>query len=235
MAESVIRILDHGRAQLRAEFTAPAGADGQLAHAELAVDALLTLGQGVLEPLAVDVAAACCDPESGYPLLDPQPRSPFHHLRATPPGVSVAGYWRDAVVTDCARLDRATLLDWFGALLTGQGCTPAGWSDLVVQAGRIRLPAAAESTAVGDHVPVKSDEGLIRYPVERRSDGLWAAGPLAAHPGSAPFEARITNEGGFLTFDLFLNWSPWALGDGAGRSDVDAARRRLTALGWTLT
>ena len=76
--------------------------------------------------------------------------------------------------------------------------------------------------------------GVIRFPVERSKDSLWVSGPLSTH-SIAPFDVRIANDGGVLSFDLSLNWSPWIVEGGAGRPDVNAAVARLADLGWDVT
>jgi hypothetical protein len=43
---------------------------------------------------------------------------------------------------------------------------------------------------------------------------------------------RIVNEAGALSLDWSRNWSPWIEAEGAGRLDVEAAIRRLSARGW---
>ena len=79
---------------------------------------------------------------------------------------------------------------------------------------------------------VSEGGGVIRYPVERAEDAFWVAGPLATSTNTSPFGVRIVNEGGGLTLDWSRRWSPWIEEDGAGRPDVEAAVRRLAAVGW---
>lgn len=83
-----------------------------------------------------------------------------------------------------------------------------------------------------DELLIPEGHGVIRYPVERSGSSCWVAGPLATRSGTAPFEVRIVNECGELSADWTRSWSPWIDEDGAGRPDVEAAIRRLSAMGW---
>ncbi len=214
---------------MRAELVAPDEINDQLAFAELAIDALFATA--LFEPLPVHVELACCDAETGVPLHDPKPVMPFHQLRrsSVPEAVAIPEVWTETRVAQNERLDRAGILDWLGTILAGQRC-PAGWTQLLVEAVRARLP---EGIAAGDELPVGYGAGVIRYPVERSADASRVAGPLATNYDTAPFNARIVNEGGALSLDLTVNWSLWI--DGAGRPGVDAAVDRLKALGWDVS
>ena len=230
-----VRIQTEGYANVRAELVAPEEVDDQLAFAAMAVDALFAAGEGLFEPLAVDVELACCDGETGYPLDEPTVAVPFHQLRlaSVPETVAVREVWNGTRVERRERLGRAEILDWLHTIVAAQHCprpdTTTGWTQLLVGAVRAHLPAGL---ADADELPVSYGAGMIRYPVERSADGCWVAGPLATNYAAAPFEARIVNEGGVLSFELTLNWSPWIDPDGTGRPDVDAVVDRLTDLGW---
>ncbi|MBT2447978.1 hypothetical protein J7F03_12990 [Streptomyces sp. ISL-43] len=240
MTESEIHIRDRARAHVRAELLAPQGTDDPSA-----VDALLALAEDLFVPLAVDVELACCDAESGYPLDEPRPRAPYQQLRLgpLPETLAVREVWTDTRVTrveDRDRLARAEILGWLAAVRAGQECaqprTATGWTQLLVESVRARLPKSTGELSV---LPVSYGAGVIAYPVERPADAsddsLWVSGPLEGRPGTAPFELRIVNEAGFLSLDLSLNWSPWIEPDGAGRPAVDAAVARLSSLGWDVT
>ncbi|ONK15373.1 hypothetical protein STBA_61890 [Streptomyces sp. MP131-18] len=227
------------RPHVYAGLVAPDGSDDQLDFAVLAVDALLALGDGLFEPLAVNVEVACCDAEFGYPLREPQPTARFHQLRvaAPPEWVGIPDIWNELLVARRERLDRAVILDWFRTILAQQECSRAhtrtGWTELIVEAVRVRLPEATRALleSDGSELPVSCGNGVIRFPVEKSADTLWVAGPLDWYSGSAPFGVRIVNESGDLTLDLSLNWSPWIDEDGAGPA-IGAAVRRLSAMGW---
>jgi len=220
-----------------AALVAPDDVDDQMVFAALAVDALLALREGLFEPLSVDVELACCDAETSYPLDEPRPAAPFHQLclASLPEMVVIREVWNGTRVERRERLDRDEILDWLGAILAKQECpqpdTRPGWTQLLVEAVRARLPQATIDGDV-DELPVAYGAGVIRYPVERVADTLWVAGPLATNYDTAPFEVRIINEAGFLSLDVSLNWSPWIDADGPGRPDVEAAVGRLSALGW---
>ncbi|TWF77380.1 hypothetical protein FHX44_113289 [Pseudonocardia hierapolitana] len=235
-----VSIWTRGRPHRFAELTAPDDGDDQLALATMAFDALAAVGQDLFEPLAVNVEIVCCDSELRIPLDEPRPAAPFHQLRlrSIPDTVQVPKVWTELVVSRCERLDRDAVLGWFGALLAEQGCvrsgSTTGWSEMLVEAVRARLPGAATALVDGNELPVSHGAGLVHYPVERLGNGLWVAGPLATSHDTAPFEVRIVNEAGVLSMDWSLNWSPWIVADGAGRPDVEAALRRLSALGWNV-
>jgi hypothetical protein len=233
-----LRIRTEGRAHTYAGLAAPEGITDQLLGAAHAVDAVLALGEGLFEPLAVNIELACCDSEFGLPLIEPQPAARFHQLRlaAPPDTVAIPEIWEDLLVSETDRLDRATVLRWLGGLFTEQQCpeedTTSGWAELIVGAVRARLPEAAERGVEGSVLPVSEGAGEIRYPVERVDDAFWVAGPLATSTDTSPFEVRIVNEGGGLSLDWSRHWTPWIESDAAGRPDVEAAVRRLSALGW---
>jgi hypothetical protein len=235
-----VRIRDKARGHTFAELVAPGGINDQLVYAEVAVDALFALGEGLFEPLAVNVEFACCDTEFNYPLIEPQPAAPFQQLRlaASPDAVEIPEIWEGQVVARSERLDRAAVLDWFATLLAEQQCpqpdTRTGWTEMIVDAVRARLPEATSRRVDSDsaELPVFYGSWEIRYPVERLGDAFWAAGPLAWNSDTAPFEVRITNEAGVLSLDWSRNWSPWIEANGAGRPDVEAVVQRLSALGW---
>lgn len=233
-----VRIPTEGRAHTYAELTAPEGIDDQLAGAALAVDAVLAIGEGLFDPLAVNIELACCDTEFGLPLIDPQPGTRFHQLRlaAPPDTVAIPEIWEELLVSETERLDRAAILGWLGRLFAGQQCpeedTRPGWAELIVGAVRARLPEAAGRGVEGGELPVSAGAGMIRYPVQRADDDFWVAGPLSWSTNTSPFEVRIVNEGGGLSLDWARHWSPWIEVDGGGRPDVEAAVRRISALGW---
>jgi hypothetical protein len=233
-----VRIWTEGRAHTYATLAAPEGIDDQLLGAALAVDAVLALGEGLFDPLAVNVELACCDVEFGLPLIEPQPATRFHQLclAAPPDTVAVPEIWEELLVSETERLDRAAILRWLGRLFSGQRCpvedTRPGWAELIVGAVRARLPEPAGRGVEAGALRVSEGAGVIRYPVERAGDAFWVAGPLATSTGTSPFEVRIVNEGGGLSLDWSRHWSPWIEVDGAGRPDVESAVRRLSALGW---
>jgi hypothetical protein len=235
-----VRIRSKGRGHEYAEFDAPDDIDDELGYAELAVEALFSLADGLFEPLAVNVALVCCNAEFGHPLDHPQPSVPFHQLRpaTVPETVGIPDLWNGLVVDRTERIDRAAVLDWFVTLLADRQCpqpdTTTGWSELIVAAVRARLPeATGRGVERGGHeLPVSEGAGVIRYPVERVGDVLWVAGPLAGNSDTTPFRVRIVNDAGSMTLEWWQNWSPWIEEDAAGRPAVEAAVRRLSALGW---
>ncbi|QUH01974.1 hypothetical protein HUO13_15220 [Saccharopolyspora erythraea] len=238
-----VSICEKARPHVYAELVAPDDVDDELVFATMAVDALFSLGDGLFEPLAVNVEVACCDTEFGYPLIQPRPVARFHQLRlaASPETVMIPEIWSELLVRLTERLDRAALLHWLGTLLAEQQCsqsdTRTSWTELIVEAVRARLPEATSHgvESGSNELPVSEGAGVIRYPVERIGDALWVAGPLAASSGTAAFGLRVTNEAGCLSLDWSLNWSPWIDQDGAGRPDIEAAIRRLSAMGWDVT
>ena len=235
-----MRIRTEARGHTYAKFDAPDDVDDQLVFAAMAVDALFALGDGLFEPLAVNVELVCCDTEFGYPLDEPRPPARFHQLRvaAVPESVKIPQLWNELLVDQTERLDRAAILHWFATLLVEQQCpqpdTRTGWTELIVEAVRARLPEATSHGVErgGRELLVSEGAGVIRYPVERFGDTFWVAGPLASSSDTAPFGVRIVNDAGVLSIDWSQNWSPWIEEDGAGRPDVEAAIQRLSALGW---
>jgi hypothetical protein len=227
------------RPHVYAELVVPDDADDELGFAEPAVDAVFTLGRGLFEPLALNVEVSCCDAELGYALAEPEPTARFHQLRLAtlPERVEIPAIWNQLVVAERERLDRDVVLDWFGTILAQQECsqpdTRAGWTELIIEAVRVPLPEAVSAHVESDRheLPVSYGAGAIRFPVERSADTLWVAGPLDFHSNTAPFHVRIVNEAGALSLDLSLNWSPW-IDDGVAAPDVEAAVRRLSAMGW---
>lgn len=248
-----VRIWDEARPHTYAELDAPEGVVDELVYAEMAVDALFSLGDGLFEPFAVNVEIACCEIEFGYPLNEPRPAGRFHQLRlaASPETVRIPAIWNELLVSETERLDRAAVLHWLGTLLSTRQCpqpdTRTGWTELIVEAVRARLPEAIGALVDSDahELPVPEGAGVIRFPVERIEDSscretaggsqYWVAGPLAWNSGTSPFGVRITNEAGALSLEWSRNWSPWIEADGSGRPDVDAAAQRLSALGWEVT
>lgn len=235
-----VRIRSRGRGLTSAEIEVPDHVDDELGYAEIAVDALFALAEALFEPLAVNVALRCCHAEFGYPLDEPRPATPFHQLRraAVPEAVAIPDVWNRLVVSRAARLDRAVVLGWFADLLADPHCsqpgTTTGWSELIVAAVRARLPEATGRGVEpgGDALSVSEGAGVIRYPVERIGDDFWVAGPLAGNSDTVPFRVRIVNDAGSMSLEWWQNWSPWIEGDAAGRADVEAAIRRLSAMGW---
>jgi hypothetical protein len=235
-----VRIRTEGRAHTFAEFAVPEGVDDPMVSAASAVDAVYSLAEGLFEPLAVNVELACCDIVFGLPLIEPQPAVRFHQLRlaAPPETVTIPEIWEDLLVREVERLDRAAVLDWLGSLFTEHRCpqadTSTGWAELIVEAVRARLPEVTSGAVEEDRGELRVSEGagVIRYPVERSGGAFWVAGPFVTSTDTAPFGVRIVNEGGGLSLDWSRNWSPWIEADGAGRADVEAAIRRLSAAGW---
>jgi hypothetical protein len=233
-----VRIRDRGRGSIRATLVASDDVHDQGALAARAVDALYAVGDGLFEPLAVGVEIVCCDAEFGYPLGDPRPDERFHQLRlaSVPDEVLIPDIWAEPRVGRRERLDSAAIVDWVGVLLAEQVCaepdTMTGWAGLIVEAVRARLPEAISNSVTSTGLPVFHRDGGFDYPVERFADTFWVAGPLVTAYDTAPFEVSILNEAGALTLDWSQNWSPWIEEDGAGRPDVEAAVRRLSAKGW---
>ncbi|KAA9166325.1 hypothetical protein FPZ12_001800 [Amycolatopsis acidicola] len=234
-AMSEVRIRTGGRPVLHAELDR-SGTD-QLGAAATAIGALFTLADGVFAPLSADVVLACCDAATGYPL---EPAG-YHQLRVAdlPPLVATRELWTGTREERCERFDRESVLGWIGGLLAAQRCAGEdllpGWSQLFVQATRVRLPAGVADSVHDGELVVSYGNGTIRYPVEDAAEALWVAGPLATNSETAPMEVEIGNEGGFLSLDLSLNWSTWADADGPGRAGVEAAFARLTDLGWDVS
>lgn len=233
-----VSIRTRARGHVYAECIAPSDTVDPLAQAGLAVDAVGALGDGLFEPLSVEVELACWDTETGIVLDEFEPAAPFHQLRPAtlPDGVMIRGIWVSTSVTRCERLGRAEILDWLAAILAQEDRprpdTTIGWTQCIVETVRARLPEASVTAIDGVTVPVAYGAGVIDYPVERSAGGVWVAGPLARNSDTAPFEVAIGNESGLLSIDWSLNWSPWIEADGAGRADVEAATARLLALGW---
>jgi hypothetical protein len=233
-----VRIRTEGRAHTFAERAASEGVDDQLVSAAMAVDAVFSLADGLFEPLAVNVEVACCDSEFGLPLIEPQPAARFHQLRLAAPSatVTIPELWEELLIRETERLDRAAVLDWLSGLFAEHRCpqpdTRTGWAELIVPAVRARLPEATSRDVESGRLLVSESAGVIRYPVERSGDAAWVAGPLVTSSGTAPFELRIVNEGGGLSLDWSQNWSVWIEEDAPGRPDVEAAVRRLSAMGW---
>jgi len=233
-----VRIRDRGRGSIRATLVASEYVHDQEALAARAVDALYTAGDGLFEPLAVGVEIVCCDAEFGYPLGEPRPDERFHQVRlsSVPDEVMIPDIWAEPRVGRRERLDRAAVLDWVGVLLAERVCTEpstmTGWAGLVVEAVRARLPEAISGSVTSTGLPVSHRGGGFDYPVERLGESFWVAGPLVTAYDTAPFEVSILNEAGVLTLDWSQNWSPWIEEDAAGRPDVEAAVRRLAAMGW---
>ena len=236
-----VSIWDKAHVHVSASLVAPDGVDDDLGFAALAVDALFALGDGLFEPLALHAEVTCCDTEFRYPVCEPQPAARFHQLRlaAPPETVDIPAIWNDLHVAQRERLDRAAILDWFGAILAQPECarpdSGTGWTELIVEVLRARLPESASALVESDGsvLPVGYVNGVLDYPVERSGDTHWVAGPLKRCSGTAPFALRITNEAGDLTLVLSLIWSAWMAEDGAGAGpEVEAAMRRLSAMGW---
>lgn len=238
-----VSIRTRARPHVHAELVASVDVADQQVHAAAALDALSAIGDGLFEPLALNVALSCCDPEFGFPLDEPRLAGRFHQLRlaSLPDAVRVPRIWDELRVSERERIDAATVLGWFGTILAEQECpdpdTTICWTDLIVEAVRARLPERISNGVVdsgSDELPVSYGAGTIRYPVERSADALWVAGPLARNSDTAPFEVTIVNEGGALSLDWTQAWSPWIERDGAGRPDIEIAVRRLSALGWDI-
>lgn len=239
---AVVSIWDKVYQHVGADLVAPDGVDDDLGFATLAVDALLALGDGLsFEPLALHAEVTCCDAEFRYPVYEPRPTARFHQLRlATPPeNVDIPDIWNDLHVAQRERLDRAAILDWFGAILAQPECarpdSGTGWTELIVEVLRARLPEPASALVERDGtvLPVSYLNAVVDYPVERSGDSHWVAGPLKERSGTAPFALRITNEAGDLSLDLSLIWSAWMAEDETGAGpEVEAAMGRLSAMGW---
>ncbi|CAM3358333.1 hypothetical protein KIPE111705_04665 [Kibdelosporangium persicum] len=232
-----VRIRPKSRGHVYAELLAPCDAGDQLALAEIAVDAISALGAGLFEPLSVDGEFPCHETEFGLPLPPGMGQSaPYHQLRVAslPADVQIRGIWTDTVITRCERLDRATILSWIAGVLAGQRCsepdTRPGWNELVIETVRARLPDATAAGVEGDELLVSHGAGVIAYPVERSADALWVAGPHIRNFDTVPFEVTISKDYGSLSLQFSTLWSLWI--DGPGHPDIEAASRRLSALGW---
>jgi hypothetical protein len=226
-----------GRPHTFAGLLAPDDVVDQLDIAALAIDAIFALGDGLFEPLAVDVSIAYIDDEYGLACREPEPTSSFHQLRraSLPERVRIREIWTDNQVAQRERLDPASVRDWFRTIFEQEAPRPGfrpGFTWLNIGGVRARLPVALHDRVTGDLLPVAIGRGTLNVPVERFDDALWVAGPDEWHSDSAPFDARIGQEGGRLDLSFTQNWSPWIDADGAGRPDVEAALHRLSALGW---
>ncbi|WP_157224201.1 hypothetical protein [Nocardia paucivorans] len=207
--------------------------------AAIAIDALFALGEDLFEPLSVEGIFPCCHREYLGPLQsEPYQVSAYRQLQvASPPkGVRIGSWWRSTRVESTERLDRQTILEWIDTVLTEHECPdPAdepGWTLLIVDSFRVRLPDATAQTVVGDALAVESDIGTLSFPVESSAGGHWVAGPDIRYAEDAPFRAWIDHEMGTLTFNFYIFWSLWM--DGAGFPVIEAAIRRLADLGWTV-
>lgn len=231
--EPEVTIWDKPKGHVIAELDAPDDVDDELEFAALAVDAIFALG--LFEPLSVDVDVAFCDLEFGYPLMEPEPVARFHQLglASLPEWVELSHFWNNTRETRCEQLDRATILDWLGTILAEQEHSPdtlPGWNELRVRSVRARLPRAFPGRVKNGRLRVGQGRGAIDFPVERFADVFWVAGPLAGNSDTAPFDVRVVNEGGSLTFHLRASWSLWI--EGIGQLEVEEARDRLSAMGW---
>jgi hypothetical protein len=219
------------------ELAASDTADTQLDLVRLALDGIFLFGEGLCAPLAIDLAVACCEPETLYPLSDSEPETPFLLLcrRPLPPGVGVEPAWVDQRMETVDELSSVTVQKWLSGLLE-QGC-PGGdvvcWSELGVRATRVRLPPHFDRLR-DNTLHVRLRGGRADYPVERDEDGLWVSGPRRPTTLNAPLEIRVKNEAGLLTFALSIYWSVWADKHGPGREMIDTALARMRDREWSL-
>lgn len=234
-----LRVWEFGMARphMFAELVAPDDVVDQLEIVAQAIDAVFALGDGLFEPLAVDVSIAYFHDEYGLAWRQPAPSAPFHQLRGAllPERVEIREIWTGTRVAQRKRLDRASVLDWVRAIFEQEPRRPGfqpGFTWLNIGGVRARLPVALHDRVTGDLLPVTIGGGTLNVPVERFDDALWVAGPDEWHSDSAPFDVTISQEGGSLDLSFTQNWSPWIDDDGAGRPDVGAAFHRLSALGW---
>jgi hypothetical protein len=231
---SELTIRSRGRGSLSAELVPPQEVTGQAELAGLAVRGLFALTGDFAEPLVLNLAVACFDDTIGEPV--PGGPASFHQLRRR--GVAAEPFWKDTRVTEGAATDETAVLAWAAEALGGRQCAPEtvpGWTQLLVNAARIRLPAGW--APVGDELVAGYGNGVLRLPVEHdaTTGRAWAAGPVPGQAETAPLEINLVNDGGVLTLAAELSWSPWIEPDGAGRPDVAAAVRRLEAAGWEVT
>lgn len=229
---------DYG-AHIYGELTAPNDSTDQLFLAKLAVEALFALADEFFVPLTVDLKRVSCDVETGYPLSRPVPDHQFQQARRRllPPGVDGQSIYENVEVHEFDQIDAAVLLQWIGnslALPSLDSTTRIGWEELVVVTVSARLPAEI-SDPQSDVIRVAYNRGWIDYPIERAAGNAWVSGPLALFRTVFPFELRFSNEAGFVTMDLALNWTLWSDPDGAGRPDVERGLARLEALGWSIS
>lgn len=233
--EPEVRVWDKTRGHVVAELDAPDGVDDELEFAALAVDALFAAGDGLFEPLSVDLDVTFCDLEFGYPVMDPEPAARFHQLglASLPEWVAREHFWNDTRDTRCERIDRGAILGWLGTILAEQEHQPdtkPGWQELRVMSVRACLPRAFPGRVMNGTLRVGQYGGVIDFPVERFADMYWVAGPLAGNGETSPFDVRIVNEGGSLSFHLRAGWSLWI--EGIGQLEIEEARGRLSSLGW---
>ncbi|GII88908.1 hypothetical protein Ssi03_68980 [Sphaerisporangium siamense] len=207
--------------------------EDQTAHARYAVEGLLAFCDEFCEPVSMDLSLAYHERDFDYPMSDPVPPRPFHLLRAAsvPPGVEVRPAWAGAKAAVVDELSVDTVTDFVARALDQDvpGGGSLGWYESAFRATRVRLP---EPLGTRGFVELQAESDAVRYPVERRGDGLWVSGPGPAGVLNAPIELRMTKESGLLVFEASVYWSLWAE-DGPGRSFVKDGVERMRGLGWT--
>jgi hypothetical protein len=103
---------------------------------------------------------------------------------------------------------------------------------MLFRAACVRLPASLRKIAENSLL-VRYGQGSIEHPIDRRSDAVWVCGPLARKTLTAPIELSLSNDGGLLTFNIWLLWWLWIEEQDEGWQDVQRALGKLSDLGWT--
>jgi hypothetical protein len=232
-----IVIQDFPGKQIQLERIAPEGMRSPADLARLAADALFLFAEGICEPLAMDLQVACCDPAIGYPIGEaalPRPYWLFHR-RDLPHDVELRPAWTAEEFVAVKDLDAASILDCLEGPLAqhcdGGSGGQAHWQEMLFRAACVRLPLPAHAVAENS-LTVRYGRGRVEHPIERRGDTVWVCGPLARKTLTAPMELSLSNEGGLLTFNIWLLWSLWIEEQNEGWAQVKHALDRLSEEGW---
>jgi hypothetical protein len=226
--------------QIRLERLASVEVLSPVELAKLALSDFFLLASDLFQPLSLDLEFTYCEPGSGYPLNTPTPLRPFWLLycRDLSSEIDINPAWEDEELVMTEDLLPDTILDWISTVIEQQRDEAVdflvSWREMLFSANRVRLPVAADQ-CLEKNLHIRADLSTLEYPIERRNNMLWVSGPLMRKTLTAPISAKLTNDAGFFTLDLWLHWSLWADELGEGNQQVKHAINKLIDREWNLS
>ncbi|MBK9031012.1 MAG: hypothetical protein IPL61_06700 [Myxococcales bacterium] len=226
---------EHAVRRVRLEWEPAEHLDRKGRAVELAM-AFATVTEGWIELLAVEAAIRGADGRSSE---DVEPTIGACGLVRADVSADVnldrLMFWRAHAWTRRPVLDRTQLVDWATSTIElGRPSLPVGAPTLTQLGLRACWTRVPPSWADRRELELDTDTRHLRLPLQRRTDGTWAAPPSTELGLHSPVSVEVYDFGDYCQVDLAVYWSPWADEPDRPGSDMHSGITQLVAQGWTL-